>query len=388
MASSACSALAPLLFLVLAASGCGGGGKSASAPPSSPARVEEAATLDSNDADAVARAADALAEEVSPWQRALGVAARKRELGTVPIGRPAGRPVKDPRAGVLEEKAIAAYQRLGREPLTYPRTHARERLVVLLGEVASDRGAEYLRTELAGATAVEAALPLMTALETIYGLPPFYEPHALGCGETGDDEVPRRHKAEEARRFFQGRQALLAWLDTNAKKPRAERIDQALAAWDKHGWHLYPNLVAPGMSNLPALLQASIVRLGDDALPGLRSRKAAAKDDESKGPYEMLIAVITGKEDEALVRRLLAERYGKGPGIALAIIAAAGSKRWVRELDAMQTSRDSLDDAHTASKVLAAVLGREALPLLEAAAAKEPENFTAKYAAEEIREGK
>lgn len=153
--------------------------------------------------------------------------------------------------------------------------------------------------------------------------------------------------------------------------------------WDARSWIAQPDQSPHGIDFITVLRYETIVRLGDDALAELQRRRSAAQDDREAARYEVLIAAISGKVDDASVRRLLASSDDRVIVLATEIIGAAGDRRWLRELDALQLSRMS-EVAHAASRALAGVHGREALPLLQAAAAQNPDNYTAKYAAFEL----
>lgn len=359
----------PLLLLVASACSSPSDGNNASPPP----QVEVTSS-----------SARAFAASISPWRGAIEEARNNTQIHIFRVPRPTTRPSLATDARAIEAATLGALE--GADKV------GRDNLLVLLAEVAEESGSDRLASLLGRTEDPSDAVPIMRALETIYGLPAFYEPHSMGCGTgSGDAEVDRlaaeRWEADERRRFGEGRTALLSWLATNASRPRAERVNAALTAWDQRDWVSQPSQSVEGIDFDRVLRFQTVLRLGEDALPGLRSRKSAAADDVAAAHYEVLIAAISGELDEPLVRRLLAQYDHLALVAATEIIAAAGDKRWTKELDALQSSRME-EAAHAASKALVSVLGRDALPLLQAAAAKTPDNYTAKYAALAILESK
>lgn len=365
--------------------------------------------LTSGSAEAIALAAAALTAKISPWQRAIASAAKDRRVALFQGPRPTSRAVhhlSDADAARIEAAAITALDALESKPRGEgaSRLHAanaRRELILLLAEVARDAGDERLRRELRRASSEEDdgaigvwggsshQIDAMRALESMVGLPAFYEPRSLQCGEPGPPDVTRAifdaHRAKEHAAFLDGRAKLLAWLDAHAKEPRASAVRAAFAEWDARSWVAQPNQSPHGIDFSTVLRYETIVRLGDDALTELQRRRAATQDDREAARYEVLIAAISGKVDDASVRRWLASSDHRVIVLATEIIGAAGDKRWLRELDALQLSRMS-EVAHAASRALAGVHGREALPLLRAAAAQNADNYTAKYAALELDE--
>jgi len=340
--------------------------------------------LKSSDAIERAGAAGASTARISPWWKATAEAKVRGSVRLFAPVRPTGRPSTGEEARRLEAALLDALDRA---------EIAGEREVMLesLAEVAEERGIAQLRGELERSTTREAALPVMRALETVYGLPASYEPHRLACGESGPPEVlnaeMRRHEEAEQRRFQAGRAALLAWLATNAGRPRAERVAAAFAAWDARGWIVQRDDELAGLTGSTPLRYATVVRMGNDALPELRARArkadTGATGEREAARYEILATAISGTLDEAVVRRLVASDDVFLQVDAIEIMVAAGDPRWVDTLDAWQRST-AHELALAASAGLMTLLGQEALPKLRSAAAANPENFVAKHGAEEL----
>jgi len=108
----------------------------------------------------------------------------------------------------------------------------------------------------------------------------------------------------------------------------------------------------------------SLVRFGEPAIPLLRAQQQAEVELEAKGVWEVIIATISGKEDPSLVKSLF---EGKDPHLVLAceVVAAAGSKAWLKELEELQTK--SGFDSSLAGNAIAISYGIEGLPSLEKA---------------------
>jgi hypothetical protein len=320
----------------------------------------------------VASVADAVSARISPWQRALQKARKERLVSFFVVPRDVTRPWDR-----IESRRIetAVLERLERE--TDP--NARARLYVLLAEVGSDPASARLTAKLESTTDDAETLLVMRALETLHGLPAFFEPHSLACGEPGSPAETARivaaHEAGQARARAEGRQKLLAWLDANEGQPRERRIGQAFAAWDAKRWVALPDRSVEGIDFDTVLVYASVVRLGAYAVPSLSVRR------DQHPRFDVLLAAVNGSVEEPRMRALLAT--SEHAVFPIEAIAVARDRRFTAELDQRQYSRDN-DVAAAASKALAAVLGPEAIPLLQAAATKNPDNYTAKYAAESL----
>lgn len=133
-----------------------------------------------------------------------------------------------------------------------------------------------------------------------------------------------------------------------------------------------------------------LIRQGEPALPVYEARIDESDDLCLTANYAVVITAITGQEDEALVRRLLAsEDRGKWrmhATFATELILAAHSTRWKDDLVALQAR--PYFDAKRATRVLVRCHLHEALPLLESELVRDPMNSVAKYAIEELREWK
>ncbi len=373
-----------LLVLVLTVAACQRSDVSKGPAPSHDRSA--ISSLSRDDGRALAVSADALGDRVSPWHRAITRAARQRRVAPFTVPRPTGRTETDPDAPQIEAATIAALERLDRLEPAPDRAAARTKLLALLVEVAGASGCRHLRSMVEGARTDVELLPAMRALETVYGLPPFYEPAVVNCGEGGPPEQMAAARAAyfeaEAAARARGRKALLAWVDENGALSRAARADRALSVWDARHWYAQPNDPPFGIDRSAPLRFAPVLRLGDDAIDGLRARKVAAATDLEAARYEILLAAITGQEDLALVNRLLVDG-GRERLLAIAIIGACGGRKWVGTLDQLQLSQE-IDVAEAASGTLASLLGAAAQPLLTAASQSNPGNATARYAAEDL----
>jgi hypothetical protein len=133
-----------------------------------------------------------------------------------------------------------------------------------------------------------------------------------------------------------------------------------------------------------------LVRQGEAALPFYQARIREAEDLLLVANYAVVISAITGKEDEELVRKLLASdepgKWEQYASFATEIILAAHSTRWKAELVALQAR--PYFDGRLATEVLVRCHLHDALPQLESELIRNPKNSTAKYSIEELREWK
>lgn len=336
-----------------------------------------------------AEAIEALLLLVSPWQR--GIETGRRHHGQIELfrpTRPTGRPVDHPQAEQLRKVLLAtlakSLQDIKRDPPAdgdYTAYTQLSRLIdasgTLLAEVADDRSTQAIRGLLEKETDPTLGGQLMRCLETIYGLPSFYQMNGI-CGVGLTPEILREHQQREAVAFGRQKQELLDWLGKHAKQPAAERIDAAISLWGER-YAATPMYYVSRDNNSPIL---TLARLGDAAVPRLRKQQARETTLLGRGFYEVAIATITGKVDDKLVRELIDEKHLADADLhllACAIIALANSQAYQKELAAML--RDSRYSSHDVAHTLAIVHRHDALPLLRL----QPEsNYTAHCAVKEL----
>jgi len=178
-------------------------------------------------------AIEALLLLVSPWQR--GIETGKRHHGQIELfrpTRPTGRPVDHPQAARLRTVLLAtlakSLQEIERKPPAngdYTVYSQHGRLIsasgAALAEVADDRASQAIRGLLEKETDPTLGGQLMRCLETIYGLPSFYQMNGI-CGVGLTPEVLREHQKREAAAFDKQKQELVVWLDKHDQQPLAE----------------------------------------------------------------------------------------------------------------------------------------------------------------------
>lgn len=343
---------------------------------------------------------DSLLILLSPWQR--GLARVHNHRGNMALGnteRPAGRPPFDfperdeivnllleflskppPDASETEdEKMNEAFKRW----TLFPKAS------VLLGELIGLKDFDRLVALLQSSNEpllIDSVLPIF---ETWYALPNLYPSSGI-CGNSSEAEF-KRFEASEVERTKRARQEVIEWHQKHRELDLESRLNAAIETYWEPRFAEYGFMSQSYFGGPPTWKKLeSLIRQGEAALPFYQRRLSETEDLLLVGNYAVVISVITGKEDEDLVRKLLSSeelgRWEQYATFAMEIILAAHSTRWKADLVALQAR--PYFDGKRATEVLARCHLHEALPQLEAELKRNPKNYMAKYSIEELREWK
>jgi len=285
----------------------------------------------SGDAKASGRAAAELGILISPWFRGKEASAGFVQYTNIPsLRRPVGRVPNHPKAAATRAALQSGIVKLIEQPPTPNEPlieQALEALSETLAEVANDATMDWALEQFAKGDDVPAYKmnPLADLAIAYVGIPPI-SPKPGFCGNSTPAEFAHFRKIQK------------------------ERIADISTTFDHYGY-LFE-------------VMESLVRFGEPAIPLLRAQQQAEVELEAKGVWEVIIATISGKEDPSLVKSLF---EGKDPHLVLAceVVAAAGSKAWLKELEELQTK--SGFDSSLAGNAIAISYGIEGLPSLEKA---------------------
>jgi len=216
---------------------------------------------------------------------------------------------------------------------------------------------------------------LLTMIETIYGLPPTYDPPEM-CGNSSAEEFAR-FAAEMAPKQAAAKATLLDWHVKHGAKPRSEQLQAILEAWRPEllklsatRTHYYEPEIAPTKDFL------RLLRIGPELIPAIKLRQSKTTDLAERSGLEYIRAYLEGDCDAAVVDELLA---GNIPQQALAcrIIGVSGRRDWTDLLDRQQRRKlvgsapaefyDVESQINAAGSALWLTLGLDSLPLLRAA---------------------
>lgn len=326
----------------------------------------------SGNAKASGRAAVELGIFLSPWLRGKEAGARFVQYSNIPSPRrPVERVPNHPKAAAIRVALQSGIVKLMHQPHTSDATDvsqvdsALKALNETLAEVADDATMDWALKELAkGGDAASYRMDPLCDLAILYvGMPPLSSKREL-CGLSTPKEAAQFEKMEKQR--IAGSCATLqkAWGKVKPMTPDG-RIQFSITAWRNHFVPIQKK--SSGSFILDGYLfdvMESLVRFGEPAAALLRAQQQMETELEAKGVWEAIIATITGKEDPVLMKSLF---EGRDPHLRLAcqIVASAGSKAWLKELEELQ--RKTYFDQALVGKVIAISHGIDGLPSLEQA---------------------
>ncbi|GEM_PF-1173856 len=173
---------------------------------------------------------------------------------------------------------------------------------------------------------------ILTALETLYGIPKTYERFGV-CGNSTAAEMAKFAR-EAAAREAAAIKEFLAWQQQHAEATEEQYYDAVVLHWSEMLVHFanapdqnysYQNdqTAAPKLQNL--------LGLGKPLVPALKRRQQATTGWQEKSMLEFTVAFLTGEYDSNLVKELLAGNRNQ-QRIACGIIAASADDSWNSEL--------------------------------------------------------
>ncbi|QIF01350.1 hypothetical protein [Roseimicrobium sp. ORNL1] len=342
----------------------------------------------SGDTGAKGRSAYELAIIISPWIR--GKEAAERSCNQCRIDapqRPVLRPVAMTEAATIRETLVQAIESLPSPPMSeslqYDLTkQAKEAMYEALGEVADDAIMDRVMQKLESATTPHDCKPLFQFATTYLGTPPAEIPmRRCGLGPPGEREA---FLEEQAKTLVVLRQQLQDQWKAVRSMGQTDRIKYSMKSWrdrfvpfqESHSGNYYLS----GSTWMFREME-SLIRFGAPAVPLLRAQQSQETTLEARGVWEVLISTITGVEDEALMRELLA---GSKPHLYLApeIVVASGSKKWLADLDLLQQRLDMEEEKF--SLAILSAHREEGIPALERGLARNKDNYHAEFALKEL----
>lgn len=356
--------------------------------------LEAGVPSDMDRLEAYSQASAQLGVILSPWVRGRECSARSQgsmsfETPRRPVERVAGLP-----EAPAVRKALQATIPLIKEEMERrkERDYQLDKTIAwqceALAEVADDATIDWALTVLAGKPDPYIAEPLAKLVDSYLGRPRGYQISVL-CGTGLTEEDLKRYRDEEQTQIAKASDELAAtWKEVRAMKPGG-RIAFSIRQWRQHfvprqevssgSYHLYQKFIFEEF--------APLIRFGTPALGQLRAQQAQETRLEVKGVWEVVIAAITGEANPELVRALLeteAPYRSDYRSLVSEIIIAAGSKKWLAELEALQYSTDHGD--LKPARAIAICNREEGIPALRRILEKNPDNYYAEYALKEMEE--
>ena len=331
-----------------------------------------------------ARVARQLQLLVSPWARGVAAAAENKGfMGFYLPRRPVSRPAEAEYFPIYRTALFEALEASSVELEGDDRRYAVEVLCDVLIEIADDHTLREMARLLTKTDDRQIDYILLDSLCERLG---FHRPgKCIGqmCGALYFAEEKLRAEADNERRFTACRDLLLERfkLDKGILPAQEVIMRNALDELDRR--MQLTEFVQLGYDEHVCDIDKlePLIRFGRPLLPMLRERQAAEADLSRKGNYEIIAAAITGRISSELMQDLLVSDH-PDRGLACKIVIAAGSRDWTLQIAGLQ-SREGFDHEE-ASRALATVLRKDALPYLREAYEFDPNNDTARYAIQEL----
>jgi hypothetical protein len=327
---------------------------------------------------------------ISPWLQ--GKEGSARSLGSIsfdsirrPVGKMTESQEKKRLRRLLQEAVEGVAARMPPDPRVHYFSHRTTAICLeTLTEVANDETMDWALARLQTEKEPEVAEAYFKLAESYLGIGPLFRTNGL-CGLSTEEEQKRFHERQGAD-IAEGRAKLIQTWSTTRPLDSPGRIRAAIAHWRADV--LSKQRTSSGIldhDNWSYTVLEPLVRLGDPAVPILRAQLADEETIEAKAVWQILISTITGEEATDLVRQLADPQASDAcHRYACEIILVSGSKAWLPELEALQTTPGF--DTRLPSRVIATCHGPEGMPALERGLAWNPHNSSAKYAIEEFRE--
>lgn len=334
------------------------------------------------------RAAYQLGLALSPWMRGREAGERSYGESNFPApARPVGRNPNIPEGKVIRSVLQQTIENILTQETSearkeFLRKKALEALRETLVEVANDSTIDWA-VDFLSRTKSSAQTEFMIELaNSCLGVPPEYRMFGV-CGNSSAAEIENYERFERSEAARARATLAKSWSRVRTMGPK-DRTAFVLAKWKEH----FARLEKEDPENDNSLnewffLQMEpLVRLGSDIVPELRVGQAREETLKRKAMWEVPIATITGQEKDDLVHQLLGGDRIEA-AMACEILVAAGSKRWLKELDQLQKRRDF--SRMRASDAIASCFRSEGIPALKRGLAADRKNYVAEYSLKELK---